>query len=450
MRTRKYLSLALCMALLLSLCAFTPASAEDVQVIRMWSNDQHDQSVIHAKIDEFNATIGKENGIAVEYTVYGSDYYTTLDVAVSAGEGPDIFKCNKIGNYAEAGYILPWDEEPALEGLIGRFAQYNAPGYGEFSGHTYSVPFRVTTYGVACNMDIFRANGLEVPTTWAEMEEAARVITRNGNGAEYGYALAMGYGSYHYFYLTLPSGASTGDEYFNHSQGRYDFASLSGILNHALTFVKDGSMFPGYETMNGDTARAQFSAGTIGMIGVMSSDVTTFKNQFPCDFEWVMIPYPVENADAYYKHPVGVSMSYVMGASARDYTDKVALFLNYLYSDEVFVATSQEQVDISILGDEITSQCDISAMDPNWVRFSDMDTFCIKYPNPDSYLSIEGDTYQDVIGKILTGIVTDVDGALAELDVKYNAALDKAVAEGKVNLEDFIDPDIETKMQPAR
>ena len=51
-------------------------------------------------------------------------------------------------------------------------------------------------------------------------------------------------------------------------------------------------MFPGYESMNGDTARAQFSAGNIGMIGVMSSDVTTFKNQFPCDFEWTMIPYP--------------------------------------------------------------------------------------------------------------------------------------------------------------
>ena len=129
------------------------------------------------------------------------------------------------------------------------------------------------------------------------------------------------------------------------------------------------------------------------------------------------------------------------------YSDKVAEFLNYLYSDELFVATNEAQVDISILGEEITSQSSTSDMDPNWLRFSDMDYFCIKYPNPDSDLTIEGDTFQDVYNKILSGMVPDVDAALAELDEKYNAALDAAVAEGKVNLEDYIDPDISEKMK---
>jgi multiple sugar transport system substrate-binding protein len=441
---------ALLLAFAMMLTMLSVASADDVQVIRMWSNDQHDQSVIKEKIEAFNATIGKENGIAVEYTVYGSDYYSTLDVAVTSKEGPDIFKCNKIGNYAEAGYILPWEKIPALSTLVERFSSYNAPGYGEFFGQTYSVPIRVTTYGIACNNQIFEENNLELPKTWAEMEEAARVITQNSRGRKYGYALAMGYGSYHYFYVTLANGASVGDEYFNHTTGRYDFTSLSGFLKHVRTFIDDGSMFPGYESMNGDTARAQFSAGNIGMIGVMSSDVTTFKNQFPCDFEWTMIPYPVADAEHYYKEPVGVSMSYVIGESAKGYSDKVALFLNYLYSDEVFLATSDAQVDISILGNEITSQSTATDIDPNWLRFSDMDTFCIKYPNPDSNLFIEGDTYQDVISKILTGIEPNIDGALKALDEKYNAALDAAVANGKVVLSDYIDPDIAEKMQPVK
>lgn len=152
----------------------------------------------------------------------------------------------------------------------------------------------------------------------------------------------------------------------------------------------------------------------------------------------------------YYKEPVGVSMSYVIGESAKGYSDKVALFLNYLYSDEVFLATSDAQVDISILGNEITSQSTATDIDPNWLRFSDMDTFCIKYPNPDSNLFIEGDTYQDVISKILTGIEPNIDGALKALDEKYNAALDAAVANGKVVLSDYIDPDIAEKMQPVK
>ncbi|MDD4310928.1 MAG: extracellular solute-binding protein [Eubacteriales bacterium] len=443
------MAITLCLSLLLTMCVIGGASAEDVQTIRMWSNDQHDQKVINAKIEEFNETIGKEKGIAVEYTVYGSDYYSTLDVAVSADQGPDIFKCNKIGNYAEAGYIIPWESEPALKSLVDRFSFYNAPGYGEFFDQTYSVPIRVTTYGIACNNEIFAANGLELPTTWQEMQDAARVITENGRGRQYGYALAMGYGSYHYFYVTLANGASTGDEYFNHTTGKYDFASLSGFLNHVKAFITDGSMFPGFETMDGDTARAQFSAGNIGMIGVMSSDVTTFKNQFPCDFEWTMIPYPAQDAANRYKEPVGVSMSYVIGNAAQKggYTDKVAEFLNFLYSDELFVATNDAQVDISILGNEITSQSTNADLDPNWIRFSDMDVFSIKYPNPDSNLTIEGDTYQDVISKIITGVITDADAALNELDVKYNAALDAAVAAGKVKLEDYIDSDIAAKMQ---
>ncbi len=423
-------------------------SSQDVQKITMWSNDQHDQEIIEDKIQEFNDTIGKEKGIEVEYTVYGSDYYSTLDVAVSAGEGPDIYKCNKIGNYAEAGYIMAWDDEEGFSPLIDKFGEYNAPGYGEFGGKTYSVPVRVTTYGVACNKEIFEENNLELPETWDEMEEAARVITENGNGQTYGYALAMGYGSYNYFYVNLPNAASVGDEYFNHTTGTYDFQSLGGFFSHLQTFIDDGSMFPGYETMDGDTARAQFSAGNIGMIGVMSSDVTTFKNQFPCDFDWEMIYYPVEDANNRYKEPVGVSMSYVVNSKAKDegYADKVAEFMNYLYSDEVAVATSDAELDISILGDAITSQSDKTDMDPNWEKFSDMDAYCIKLPTPDDNLAIEGDTYQDVYDKILTGAITDVDAALQDLDERYNAAMDAAVESGELTREDYIDPDMAEKM----
>lgn len=425
-----------------------PAASGEVTTIRMWSNDQHDQAVYDEKIKEFNETIGKEKGIAVEYTVYGSDYYTTLDVAVTAGEGPDIFKSNKIGNYSKAGYIMPWDDVDGLKGLVERFRQYNAPGYGIFGDKTYAIPFRVTNYGIACNMDIFKENGLTVPETWEEMREAARVITENSGGSTYGYALAMGYSSYDYFYVNLANAASVGDEYFNHTTGRYDYSSLRGFFGHLQEIIDDGSMFPGFETMDGDTARAQFSAGNIGMVGVLSSDVMTFKKQFPCDFEWEVIPYPVKDAGNRYKEPVGVSLSYVINSDVKEkgYEDKVAEFMKFLYSDELFVATNEAQVDISILGDEITSQSTAADMDPNWLRFSDMDIYCIKYPNPDGELSIEGDGFHDAYSKILTGVV-DVDTALEDLTVRYNEALDQAVSSGKVDIKDYIDPDITVKMK---
>ena len=42
---------ALLLAFAMMLTMLSVASADDVQVIRMWSNDQHDQSVIKEKIE---------------------------------------------------------------------------------------------------------------------------------------------------------------------------------------------------------------------------------------------------------------------------------------------------------------------------------------------------------------------------------------------------------------
>ncbi len=75
-----------------------------------------------------------------------------------------------------------------------------------------------------------------------------------------------------------------------------------------------------------------------------------------------------------------------------------------------------------------------------------MDIYCIKYPNPDGELSIEGDGFHDAYSKILTGVV-DVDTALEDLTVRYNEALDQAVSSGKVDIKDYIDPDITVKMK---
>lgn len=44
---------ALLLAFAMMLTMLSVASADDVQVIRMWSNDQHDQSVIKEKIEGY-------------------------------------------------------------------------------------------------------------------------------------------------------------------------------------------------------------------------------------------------------------------------------------------------------------------------------------------------------------------------------------------------------------
>ena len=67
------------------------SSASEMQVVTVWSDSAHSQTMRDAQIEEFNNTIGKEKGIKIEYTVYGSDYADTINVALMANDGPDLF-----------------------------------------------------------------------------------------------------------------------------------------------------------------------------------------------------------------------------------------------------------------------------------------------------------------------------------------------------------------------
>ena len=444
---RNLLCAALAVLMTLSLLAI-PSFAEEskVETVTIWSNDAHNKAQYEALINEFNETVGKEKGIVIEYTVYGGDYYSALDVALQAGEAPDIFKCNKIGQYASAGMIAALDDLPTGQALIDLYAEDNAVDYGVFNGKTYSVPFRVVTFGLAYNVDMFQEMGLTPPTTWDEMRQVAKAITDNGKGRIYGYAFPMAYTSYRYQYVIHPSAASCGAEFFNHKTGRYDFASLEPFFNHLLNIIDDGSMFPGYMTMDDDTKRAQFSAGNVGMICIGSSDVGVFRDQFPCDFDWDIVPYPVEDAENRYKYPVSPSMFYVVNSQVKEKgtEDKVMEVYNMFLSDKTLTSTFENEKDNPVLGDRITRLSTKQDVSKQWVKFCDMSKYCVRYPYPESQVMVEGDAYNAVFDRILCKTV-DAHEALAELDERYNAALDKAIEDG-LCIEDYIDKDYDARM----
>lgn len=422
------------------------SESDKVDTITVWSNDAHNKKEYEAKIHDFNETIGKEKGIIIEYTVYGGDYYNTLDVAIQADEAPHIFKCNKIGQYASSGDILALEDLPTGPELVAKYESNNAENYGEFGGKTYSVPFRVVTFGLAYNMDMFEEMGLTPPETWDEMRDVAAKITQNGNGQIYGYAFPMAYTSYRYQYVIHPSAASCGIEFFDHKTGKYNFSSLEPFFNHLLDIINDGSMFPGYMTMDDDTKRAQFSAGNVGMICIGSSDVGVFQDQFPCDFEWGIIPYPVQNANERYKYPVSPSMFYVINSKTeRDGLQEKAMEVyNMFLSNDMLVTTYENEKDNPVLGEEITSQSQKTDISSQWKAFCDMSLYCIRYPYPENDVVVEGDAYNAIFDQILCQTINAHD-ALAELDTRYNAALEEAIANG-LNIEDYIDPDYDQRM----
>ena len=99
------------------------ASSEDVQVVTVWSDNAHEQTVREAQIEEFNNTIGKEEGIRIDYTVYGSDYADVVNVALMANDGPDLFRpsSNTFAKYVSAGYAVPISDLDGSDALLSKY-----------------------------------------------------------------------------------------------------------------------------------------------------------------------------------------------------------------------------------------------------------------------------------------------------------------------------------------
>ncbi len=101
------------------------SSANKPVVIRMWSDDGADKEIMTEFFDRFNATIGAEKGIRVEYTVFGSDFQTALDVSYSAGEEPEMYKdTNKLAQHVQEGRVVPLTELPNFQDRLDAYNQY--------------------------------------------------------------------------------------------------------------------------------------------------------------------------------------------------------------------------------------------------------------------------------------------------------------------------------------
>ena len=176
----------------------------------------------------------------------------------------------------------------------------------------------------------------------------------------------------------------------------------------------------------------------IGMIPVFSPDVGVLTTQFPATFEWGVGPYPTETEDTRYRMYSNPSTFYVVNQRAvKDgVEEQVMAVMNALLSEENLLNLFEAEKDM-ITRDDVKAQSTKTEVSPQWKAFGDGSYRYTGFGTPEGKLQIEGDTYKDVFDKILTGLA-DVDTALADLDVRYNKALDEAIANGTVKIEDYI------------
>ncbi len=146
------------------------ASVASAQEIRFWTTEEQPERL--AKQQEMAAAFEAQSGISVEVIpVTESDLGTRATAAFAAGDLPDVI-------YHTLQYALPWAEAGILdtdtasdivEDLgAGTFAP-GALGMASFDGGYAAVPVDGWTQMLVYRKDLFDANGLDAPSSYANV-----------------------------------------------------------------------------------------------------------------------------------------------------------------------------------------------------------------------------------------------------------------------------------------
>ena len=427
---RKWLAILMAAVMVLAcIPALSLADADKVEHIVVWSDNAHEQSVRDKQVEEFNATIGKELGIVIDYTVYGTDYSDVIKLAMDTEDGPDLFRpsTNTIASFVQAGKAVPISD---LEGSEHLLSLYNIDdlivGDQVFDGKVYTLPYSLQTYKMIINQDLFDLAGIkEPPKTWDEVREDARLITEAAQGSAFGYFLALKSGWCQDHYIYSVSAPDMGHFGFDAVSGSYRYADGLPIIKNLQGMIEDGSMFPGFENLDADTARAQFSAGRIGIVMAASFDVAVYTEQFPAVCKWVVCDPPAFTEDGYgYKGMVtAVDLLGVTKMALKKDTAKVAKVLEWFYSDENLVEMYEKGMYIPYRSSVVSMAKESDVY--GWKEFSTFkdDQLVIRMADPKGMLKYEGLSARETLAKLLSGGYTeDAETVLKDLDDRLNTA----------------------------
>lgn len=337
------------------LCSTQICSAEDKTTITLWhqSTTTSDMDQIAASYMELHPEI-EINAVSMKT----QDQNKTLKMALTSGDGPDIFYYDAgpgyMGALADAGLLLPLDDYAEQYGWNDKIAGW-ALNACVRDGKLWGIASEYEMLCVFYNKEIFETLGVEVPTTYNEFVHICEVAKENGIvGLELD-DLEQWPG---YHYESLFMGAFGGPDMLagvldQSLEGGFDQPELAAGLNALAALVKDGytSEFP-----NGiahDDALRDFYTGGAAMYLTGTWQVSSMYENMG-DNVGIFV-FPSASEDIITAPPVGVG-SAMQVSSATEHPDEVAAFLDYIY-------TADGGAKIWMKEAQIITPCDVDTSD---------------------------------------------------------------------------------------
>ena len=385
-----------------------------------------------------NSTTGNEKNIFIKWeTVMDS---TQADVAEQSGQLPEIVGLSgaQVKKFALNGSLAPLEDFPGGKEFL---EEYNQPGVEDnnvFNGKQYNVLRKAVTSALAYNKDLFKQAGIvdekgeaKPPKTISEVKEAAKKITALGGGV-YGFAFPLKFGLWATvdsmtaasFNLDAPAANTDLDTL------TVTYPGFKDRYQWILDMKEDGSIFPGAETLDNDTARAYFSSGIIGMIPACSWDVGVYTTQFPAECDWDICEFPILDGREPWLNYMTLSGGVVLSQNALkdEKTAKAAMEVyKHIYSLETRTRLLERGIDLSCKKD-VLDNVNMDKVDPRFLKFAALVEDDYKQYPGETYV-VEGDNWTTLFQKVWMGEMS-LESAIKDMEQRATAGLRKAVKKG--------------------
>ncbi len=192
-----------------------------------------------------------------------NDLATVVSTRISNNNAPDILNIDTFAQYATEDLLLPVSDycpDELFKDFFPSFIEQSV-----IDGVCWAVPDLASARALYYNADLLAEAGVEVPTTWAELEDACQAILDTFGGEVYPWGVDMttDEGQAAFAYYAWGNGGG-----FVDAEGNWAVNSDANVeaVNFALGLVEKGFTNPNPATQTRYDLQDMFGAGKLAMV----------------------------------------------------------------------------------------------------------------------------------------------------------------------------------------
>jgi multiple sugar transport system substrate-binding protein len=253
---------------------------------------------------------------------------SVIATRIQGGDAPDIYNGGPFAGFAEDELLYPVEEITSDE----TYADFQ-PAFlenAQVDGTTYGLPWIASSRALFVNDALLSDAGAEVPTTWDELLESAKKVSKLGGGvAGYGMPLGSEEAQAEAGVWLWGGGGTFGDA----DAITIDTPENLEGAEFIKTMIDEGATQADAGASDRSPLFDIFVQGKIGMQVGLPPSVGQIESDNP-DLEYSIHPIPTQDGDPL---TLGVADHLMAFQNDGDKQDAITSFFDYLYTADVYV-----------------------------------------------------------------------------------------------------------------